>query len=234
MRRAVLLFVLSAAIQTLAAQTYPVIHQKALWFDGKGEVQFSDDAIEYRASNEKRSRRWLYQDIQHFDRISKKEFIVLSYEDQRWKLGRDRSYRFIITDGELTDAVFDEISRRLGKPVTNRVVKKSSVEKAYELPVKHLHTFGGCEGDLVFSGNAAYYVTGHAKDAREWKLDRDVESVWAPNRYQVELHVYDNNRREFSQTRVYRFQLKEPLDPEWYHDLKLRLYGLRAGQNVIP
>ncbi|HUG82797.1 MAG TPA: hypothetical protein VML01_14095 [Bryobacterales bacterium] len=48
------------------------------------------------------------------------------------------------------------------------------------------------------------------------------------------MHVYDNNRKEFSQTRVYRFQLKEPLDPERYRNLKLRLYGLRAEQSVIP
>ncbi len=233
MRRGVLLFVLSVAAQSLTAQTYPVILEKALWFDGKGEVQFSDDAIEFKASKEKASRRWLYLDIQYFDRISEKEFVILSYEDAKWRLGRDRQYRFVLTEGELTDELFETISNRIGRPVTDRVVGDAPKE-VVRLPVKHLHTFGGCEGELVFGDSTIFYVTDDAKDAREWKIDRDIDSIWALNRYQVELHVYDNNRREFSQTRVYRFQLKEPLDPEWYRNLKLRLYGLRAGQNVIP
>ena len=79
MRRGVLLFVLSIAVQSLAAQTYPVILEKALWFDGKGEVQFTNDAVEFKATKEKASRRWLYQDIQYFDRTSPKEFVILSY-----------------------------------------------------------------------------------------------------------------------------------------------------------
>lgn len=122
MTRAVLLFVLSVTIQSLAAQTYPVILEKALWFDGKGEVQFTNDAIEFKASKEKASRRWLYRDIQYFDRISPKEFVILSYEDAKWRFGRDRQYRFVLTEGELTGELFETISRRIGRPVTDRVV----------------------------------------------------------------------------------------------------------------
>lgn len=65
-------------------------------------------------------------------------------------------------------------------------------------------------------------------------MDRDIDSVWALNRYELELHVYESNRRDFGSTRVYRFQLKEPLDPEFYRQLKLRLYNIHADERVIP
>jgi hypothetical protein len=33
-----------------AAQTFSVVHKKALWPDGAGELIFSEDAIEFRAT----------------------------------------------------------------------------------------------------------------------------------------------------------------------------------------
>ena len=216
-----------------AAQTFEVIHKKRFGPDGRGEIRITGDAIEFNAAKKKKnSRRWAYDDIQYFDRISETEFVILSYEDQKWKLGRDRQYRFTLTGGELTDSLFEQISQRIGRPVTNRVVSDIP-ENRYELPVKHLHSLGGCEGLLTFAGDDIYYATEHRKDAREWRVSRDVESVWSMNPYQLELHVYDNNRREFSRTRVYRFALKKPLDPEFYRRLKLQLYELEATNRGV-
>jgi hypothetical protein len=227
-----LVLLLLCGVAGLAAQTFDVIHKKPHWPNGQGRIHISEEAIAFEARKEKNSRSWSYTDIQHFDRVSKSEFVILSYEDQKWKLGRDREFRFVISSGELTDDLMETISSRLGKPVTNRVV--GEVAAQYELPVKHLHTFGGCEGRLLFTNDAVYYSTEHAADAREWKLARDVRAVSSVDPYLLDIRVFENNRREFSRTRVYRFQLKESLDPEWYRALKLRLYGLLAGQSVIP
>ena len=102
----------------------------------------------------------------------------------------------------------------------------NNVAAGYEIPVKHLHTFGGCEGVLQFTQDSIIYATKNRKDAREWRLDRDIQSVWSSDPYQLEIQVYENNRREFSRTRIYNFQLKEPLDWKMYRALKLRLYAL--------
>ncbi len=211
--------------QPLAAQTLGVKHEKSLWRDGRGTIEITDKGIEYTSEDKKGKRTWLYRDIQHFDRISGKEFILLSYEDASLLLGRDKSYHFVITEGELTDELFQKIVRRLDKPVTNREVPENSTA-SYELPVKHSHTFGGCEGVLHFTEDSVYYATEHAKDAREWRLGRDIQSVWSSDPYQLEIQVYENNRREFSKTRRYKFQLKEPLDSAIYRKLKLQLYDL--------
>jgi hypothetical protein len=211
--------------QPLAAQTFKVIHVKTLRRDERGEVEFTEKGVAYKAAKEKNSRFWKYADIQYFDRLSEKEFTILSYEDQRLLLGRDKEYRFRITDGSLTDKDFREIQGWFGKPSTDRVIPKITGLE-YEIPAKHLHTFGGCEGSLEFTKDAIYYVTKDKKDARVWQLGLDVQSVWSDDPYRLEIYAYDNNRREFSRTRGYQFDLKEPLDPTFYRHLKLKLYDL--------
>lgn len=219
------LILLWISLQLLSAQTFQVKRLKTLWRDAEGQIRITEEGIAYDAKKPRHSRNWKYEDIQYFDRISNKEFTVLSYEDAKWQLGRDREYRFVITSGELTDDLFQRISARLKKPLTNRVTGEVSGVQ-YEIPVKHLHTLGGCEGVLKFTDDAIYYETADKKDAREWLLARDVESVWSMDPYQLEIHVYDNNRREFSRTRVYKFELKRALDPDFYRALKLKFYHL--------
>jgi hypothetical protein len=230
--------ILLLCAQPLAAQTFSVIHEKTLRRNERGKIEIADKGIAYKAAKEKNSRFWKYEDIQYFDRISTKEFTILSYEDQRLLLGRDKEYHFLITDGALTDDIFRRIEESLGRPSTDRVVPKiTGVE--YEVPAKHLHTFGGCEGTLEFTKDAIYYVTPDKEDARVWRLGLDVQSVWSADPYRLEIFAYDNNRREFSRTRGYQFDLKRPLDPLFYRKLKLKLYDLEkvrlaSGDEVSP
>ncbi len=212
---------------SLSGQTFTVTLKKRLWPDGHGNIRITEKGISYEAGKKKESRTWGYPDIQHLARIGKREFVILSYEDRRLAFVRDRQYHFVITDGELDDELFRTITRRLGKPVTDRVVP-AQVAAEYSVPAKHLHTSGGCEGVLKFAGDVIYYATEHQEDARQWKLGRDVQSVWSADPYQLEVHAHGNNRREFSRTRVYNFQLKQPLDADFYRNLKLRLYDLEA------
>ncbi len=222
--------------EVLSAQTFPVVLKKRLWPDGGGQIEIAEQAIVYHAVKESESRTWNYPDIQFFDRISSREFTILTYEDQRRWLGRDKRYHFVVTEGELTDALFQTVRSRLNKPAANRVIPGLEAVE-YEVAVKHLHTFGGCEGTLRFTEDAIAYVTAgdvaadkvDNKDARLWSLARDVRSVWSADRYRLQIHVYEDNRREFSRTRVYRFSLKEPLDGAYYRRLKLRLYDLESA-----
>lgn len=218
--------------QTLAAQTLPVSLKRSFWPDSRGELSITEQGIEFQRTNKAEGRAWAYRDIQSFDRISKTEFVILSYEDQRWKLGRDRPYHFKVTSGELSEEVFERIRQRLNKPVTDRVI--GEVPNAeYRIPVKHLHSFGGCEGELIFTPEAIYYSTTNKEDARKWRVKEELQSVWSSDPYYLELHVYEDNRREFGQTRVFKFSLKEPLDPEFYRGLKLRFYDLDQPRRRI-
>lgn len=221
--KAIYLFVAVFLAQPLAAQTLSVVHEKTLRFDGRGKIEITDSGIAYKAEKDDESRTWAWRDIQHFDRIGEREFSILGYDDEKLLLGRDRRYRFRITAGRLTDELFAFIEKHMGAPVTDRVVGKME-DPEYSVPVKHLHTFGGCEGMLEFTKDAIYYRTDDKKDARVWRLDRDLQSIWSADPYRLEIYVYENN--QFGKTRIFRFELKKPLDEAYYRKLKLKLYDL--------
>jgi hypothetical protein len=229
MKQVILLLAFSLA---LSAETFPAALKKTLWFNGKGTVEINDQGIAYTSNNHKQRLHWGWLDIQYFDRISRKEFVVLTYKDQRLLLGRDREYRFVLTGGELSGELFAMISSHLNRPVTDRV-PPGKVAARYTIPVKHDRTFQGSEGELEFTDNAIYYVTPDKTDGRTWLMDRDIVSVWSDDPYRLEIRAYDNNRREFSRAGTYRFDLKEKLDPEFYRELKLKLYRLEANGQLI-
>ena len=229
--RIIVLF-LAVGFGAYAQTSFEVVRKKALWPDAEGTLVIGDKAVEFRRGEDE-SKSWSYEEIQSLDRISTTEIEILTYEDVAWRLGQDRSYRFALVSGEIDDALFESMAAKIGRPVTDRIVEAEPVE-APRLPVKHLKPFGGSEGELTFGDTAIYYATDAPKQSREWRLDRDIESVWAAHRYQLELHVFEAGRRDFGDTRVYRFQLKEPLNPDLYRRLKLKLYDLRAEDRVIP
>ena len=251
MKHTVLLLASSAL---LAAETFPAKLEKPFWPDREGTVAIDDQGITYTAPKKKYGPQWLgvqhvghaldhlanrpydlswkWEEIQYFDRISPSEFVVLTYQDDWRFLGRDREYRFRLTRGELTDSLFHSISRHLERPVTDRV-PPAEAGALYTVPVKHDRTFGGSEGQLTFTRDSIYYMTKNKTDGRTWRMDRDIVSVWSDDPYRLEIRAYENNRREFSRTATYKFDLKRKLDPEFYRELKLKLYGLATNNEVI-
>lgn len=63
-----------------------------------------------------------------------------------------RQYHFVVTSGDLTDVLFQQIQTLLNKPVMDRVVP-ANLQAEYSIPVKHLHRFGGCQGTLMFTAS---------------------------------------------------------------------------------
>ncbi len=228
-RTIVLLIVV--AVAGYSQTSFEVVRKKPLWPNAKGTLVIGDEGVEFR-QGEDESQSWSYKEIQSLDRISPTEIEILTYEDVAWRLGQDRSYRFTLLSGKIDDQLYGSLAAKIGRPVTDRIVE-GGPDDAPRLPVKHLKPFGGSEGELIFGESAIYYATDAPEQSREWRLDRDVGSVWAAHRYQLELHVFEAGRHDFDDTRVYRFQLKEPLDPELYRKLKLQLYDLRAEDQVI-
>jgi len=206
------------------AETLEVRHDHNPWGKCTGEMIISESGIEYRTEKKKHNHQWKWVDIQSFDRKSPSSFSILTYQDQKWAFGADRSFNFTLLPEQapLSEETFQLISQHLGKPVVDRVGRR--IEAEYQVPVKHLHTFGGCEGTLYFGKDWIVYETDHQEDARTWKRDQDVESVWSLNRYQLEIHVFEENKRAFDKARRFRFQLKEPLDESYYEQLRREFF----------
>ena len=210
-----------------AESSFDVIHHKALFADGRGVLSINDEGIRFDAKHADNSHSWNYLDIQFLDRVSPTELVVLTYEDIRRFAGRDKRYRFKLTAGEIDDELFAEMTGQLGRPASNRVFETPQQEVKLSVAVKHLHRFGGCQGRVSATDRGIYFVSDDEKHSHEWQLDRDVDSVWSADRYQLDVHVRNPGGPVHSIER-FRFLLKEPLDSEWYRRLKLELYELSS------
>ncbi len=214
---------------SLAAEALHVRHDHDPWGSCTGELTIASDGIRYHSDDkDEHSRDWSWNDIQTVDRLSADRFSILTYQDQKWLLGRDRPWDFTVIDpeaGGLTDQLFTVIRRNEPRPLVDRVPRK--IEADYRIPVKHLHTFGGCEGILEFSRDWIVYTTDHKEDARTWKRDKDVMSIWSTGPFDLELEVYEREGEDLLRTRRYRFELKQPLDETYYNRLKRELIPTR-------
>ncbi len=227
----VLLLVLVAlpALLPAAETSFDVIHHKMLFPNGRGVLSISDEEIRFEAKDADNSRSWKYLDIQFLDRLSPSELVVLTFEDVRGFAGLDKRYRFELVSGEIGNDLFTQMTRRLGKPVSNRVFALPEHEVKFDVAVKHLHRFGGCQGRVLATGTAIYFQADDKAHSHEWLLDRDVDSVWSADRYQLDVHVRNPSGPVHSIER-FRFLLKEPLATKWYRRLKLDLYDLRGEE----
>lgn len=206
------------------ADTIQVRHDHDPWGQCRGQLLVTDDGIEYQPEKkEKHSRHWKWADIQSFDRKSAREFSILTYEDLKWWLGADRLFDFTVLPNQepLSEATFGRISNGLGRPVTDRTTRQ--IEAGYQVPVKHLHTFGGCQGTLSIGQDWVSYQTEQPGHSRSWKRSRDIESVWSADRFHLDFHIFESNQRSFESTRRFRFQLKAPLDRAYYEQLRREL-----------
>ena len=112
----------------------------------------------------------------------------------------------------------------LKTPVVDRVVSPAG-KIIYEVPVKHLHTFGGCEGFLRFGPEMIVFESEHQEDSRSWRRDTELSGVWSSGRYNLDIVVREREGGSFSGEKRFRFQLKEPLDEDFY---------FRIGRDLLP
>ena len=188
---------------------------------GKGTLTITGTGVSFEeAGNAKHVWHWAYVDIQQLE-ISPKTLRVLTYTDNRWKLGADREYRFDLTGGEtFTDAyafLKDRLDQRFVAALPDEAIKT-----AWEIPVKHLLRFGGSQGVLSFGEDRAVYTADKKDDSRTWRYP-DIENVSNNGPYQLTITTYERARSHYGNLKGFNFQLKEKLDDNRYNDLWMKV-----------
>src|ERR1039458_212876 len=120
---------------------------------GLGTLTISDTGVSFqetykdgRTPKHPHAWRWDYQDIQQL-KIAPKSVTVLTYKDNKWKLGADRMYQFdLVSDKTLEDA-YNLLKGRLDQRLV-ATIADSPIRVLWEIPVKHSHRFAGDEGVL--------------------------------------------------------------------------------------
>ena len=208
----------------LAAQeaSFPVRHRHLLR-SSRGELIFGAAGIEYRTKEKKHARSWKYEDIQQLGLLGAKEVSILTYEDDKWKFGKDRIFRFEITSGEITPALWSALQARLKRPLVSAVIPPDVIPK-YAIPAKHLLGFGGSEGSLELAEHYIIYRTDAPKDARIWRY-QDISSIGSTGPYQLRLTTMDRVNGESGGERNFVFSLKKRLPAEAYDFVWWKING---------
>lgn len=225
MRRSVTLFcllLLSSLIVPAqsAGWQFKVEHIRA-WRNHHGILNVNNAGIEYKSDAEKKPHLWTFRDIQQLT-LEPPYFEILTYEDQKWKLGKDRIYRFKILEGSIDARLSDFLRQRTTGTFVTAIVRETSEEPEYRVTVKHRLVLGGSEGILEVYDDRVVYRSQSSRDSRVWTY-RQIESFAFPSAREFELLT---DEKEFGgPTRTFHFQLKEPLPESAYDFLWVRIHG---------
>jgi len=213
-------FLLAPVIAAAQSFEFPVERERLLQ-NHRGMLVITPDGIEYRTSQKSESRSWRYTDIQQIKIESPTELEVLTYEDQRRMLGRDRIYRFRLLEGKITPEVSALLMAKAPRTVATSVPPVTGGEPKYETAVKHLHAFGGCEGALkIYPDHMTFGSTNKLEHSRYWRYS-DLQSFSHPTRYRFDITTFED--KFGGPTKVYDFQLKEDLPASAYDYIWVRV-----------
>ena len=200
----------------------PVRHEHALK-NCTGELVFTDKGIDYVAKNGKHARSWTYTDIQQLGLMDSKKVSIVTYEDNKLELGKDRRFHFVVTEGSIPDSLPGILQSRLSRPLVTGILPLA-LQSKYEIPVKHMHAWGGCQGILRISEDAISYETTNKEDARLWHYDA-ISSMGSTGPYQLRLTTMERTGSEISGEKNFIFDLKQRLEPNVYDFLWWKVNG---------
>jgi hypothetical protein len=164
--------------------------------------------------------RWNYQDIQQL-KVEPKSLTVLTYKDNKWKLGADRRYEFDLISGKTFEDAYNVLKGRLDQRFV-AAIADSPDSMLWEIPVKHLHGFGGDEGVLQVGPDEIVYKSAKSDESRTWRYE-DIENISSSGPFQLTITSFERARMHYGSRKGFEFQLKQRLEEARYNDLWLRL-----------
>ena len=136
-------------------------------------------------------------------------------------LGRDRVFKFKLLEGEISPEISAFLMERATRPLVTSVAPAPDGELRFEVPVKHLHKFGGCLGTLkIYSDRAVYESKEMPQDSRYWRYS-DIQDFSQSERFRFEIVTFES---KFGGPKAYNFQLREELPAQAYDYVWVRVY----------
>jgi hypothetical protein len=186
-----------------------------------GELTISDKGVEYRATKrEKESRTWTYTDIRLFEVLSPTSVRIWTYKDRALLLGRDQSLTFKIIEGQIDQRVSNFLRERIARPFVTSFTEEDQNALA-QIPVKHSHRFGGCEGLLKVYPDRLVYESQTGHDSRSWRWT-DIRSVGRSDIYRFDVETFEPQLGASS--RSFNFILKEQMADKTYDLIWSRVF----------
>ncbi len=192
-------------------------------------ISFDQTPDERKPPKHPRAWHWEYQDIQQLT-IAPKSMTVLTYKDNKWKLGADRAYQFdLLSDGTFADAyelLKDRLDQRFVAQIPGAVVS----DLLWEIPVKHLARLAGDEGTLQVGTDKIVYRSAKPEASRTWRYE-DIDNISSSGPFNLTITTFERAKLDYGSRKQFNFELKQRLEAARYNDLWLRLNqskGLRV------
>jgi hypothetical protein len=193
---------------------FPVRHEH-LFKDCTGTLTIRDDGVQYQTDHTEDARSWGFRDIRTIEVRSRAEIAVVTYEDQKRLGGKDRSFEFVLLEGEADSALSGFLLDRVKKPLMVAVPPEGETPE-FELAVKHLRFLGGSRGVLrIHPDRLVYEASDDREDSRVWRMS-DIERIGRSGRFRLQVVGSEGG--------TYAFQLMEELPDAVYDYVWLRLH----------
>jgi len=220
-----LLVVLCFTPARAADWQFKVERISAAWKDQVGALIIDGDGIAYKPAEGKQASHWKFGQIQQL-KLEPQRIEILTYEDRKWRLGKDRVFLFKLLEGSIDTELSDFLRHKTSGVFVTAIVPKSANGPAYEVEVKHRLTFGGSDGTLQFYSDRVVYRSESDRHSRVWTYDQ-IEAFGLPSAREFELVTEE---KQFGgPTRTFRFQLKDTLPESIYDYLWLRVHRPKHG-----
>ncbi|MFB3777497.1 MAG: hypothetical protein ACE141_07785 [Bryobacteraceae bacterium] len=216
--------ILAAALAHAAwGQSFEFQAKHDHWRKGcAGILRVDSDGVSY-TGKKRHSWRWAWQDIQRFE-LSPAQIRVLTYEDNRWKLGADREHLFTAPARDFGQAYLF-LRDRLDQRFVARLADPE-VMPVWKIPAKRLGRVSGSEGVLGVGEDRIVFNSETNCESMTWRFT-DLQSLSSSGPFQLTLVTLQ---------KTFDFQLKQPLEERRYDELwraverrQGRLSGLLAG-----
>jgi hypothetical protein len=164
--------------------------------------------------------RWEYQDIQQL-KIDPKSLTVLTYKDNKWKLGADRAYEFDLVADKTFEDAYQLLKGRLDQRLV-AAIPDVPATTLWEIPVKHLLRFGGDEGVLQVGTDTIVYRSADKAESRTWRY-KDIENIGSSGPFELTITTFERAKTHYGNLKGFNFELKQRLEEARYNELWLRL-----------
>ena len=214
-------FVLLSVLQVSAQNFKYKVQQDRMIGHRDGELIISNDRVEFRAKKENDSRSWSYGEIKLFEILSTTRVRIWTYQNRKL-LGQEESVSFNIVEGRIDQQASDFLRGHISRPlVTSLTDDETGSEPLAEIPVKHLHRLGGCQGVLRVYVDRLIYEAADGHGSRSWRWS-DIRAVGRPDVDRFELLTFEP---QFGgPKRSFNFILKEQLADKTYDFIWSRVF----------
>lgn len=198
--------------------TYEVRHRR-LRGGATATLRISPESLSFEEHGKGKKAafvQWRYGEIQQLT-VGRTEVRVLTYEDSKWELGRDREYVFDRIPADLAIEVYPMLSRILDQRFIAAVADTPQAWQ-WKVEAKLTRDWKGTLGTLILSGDGLVFDTKKPNEARSWRI-ADIENISSSGRFDLTITTAEKAGAFRGGDRQFHFELLESLPEDRYNAL---------------